>query len=997
MAGRELIFYDENGAAYQPVKHHNQASGRSAFRVKPVGASNKTAEFLELDSIEEVARAMLVQGLPARVKAVDGNGPVSVLRFGAERLVRYELAPDIANRLGVPATSASDGGSSVAAALAQLRQRFLAVYADFENAGAFQATSGSYHQAYRSRVDALLTATAAHTDEGWAVLQDVLTASQSGRGALPPFFDGDVNWRVVRARDADPARFDAALDTLVRSGDDPAVAVAAFNETFRPALDAIGESNTFRDTRVVPATVLAAVAPDRAISVRYTLYSNAERLLNDRTLFANKPITEGEYRAVLALAGQIRAAMTDWGWRPRDLWDVHGFVLATCADRDLADPVLAHFDGNAIFRDARQQWTTEQTAAFRTVATAVHDLGLDWWHVDIEHSPIRFGRKSAGRKKAEGVQGYLTLKPTPRIWFNELGKCVDLGVEHVLFDRDSVDSFAAVLDRHAGAIKAWKPPSSPRPGLWPDQSDEEAASPDATEQPSEQIEHMPTNLILHGPPGTGKTYATAAEAVRLCGEAVPGERAALMTAYRRLADAGRIEFVTFHQSYAYEDFVEGLRPTTAAGDEESEGGSASGGFRLQPVHGVFRRIAALAEQARRRPAGGVGFSLGDRQVFKMSLGRAGAEDHVYDAAIRGSYATLGWGGDVDWSGPEFDGKTGWQAIFNRWRKVEPEASGYSGHVVQTWRFRTSMREGDLVVVSQGNSKFRAIGEITGPYRFDLAGEPGFNHYRDVRWLLVLDEPLPVELIYNKGFSQASCYLLGRAHLKREALERLVPGDAPAAGGAPEQFVLVVDEINRGNISKVFGELITLLEPDKRLGMPNELTVRLPYSGDRFGVPANLHLVGTMNTADRSIALIDKALRRRFIFREMMPDPDLPELKAAGDSAGVDLGVFLRTINNRIEWLLDREHQVGHAWLLGCGTRAKLDAAMRERLIPLIAEYFLEDWGRVADVLGGRAGNPFLERVALTPPPGLAGEEPRYRWLVRPEFAADAYARAVASG
>ena len=509
-------------------------------------------------------------------------------------------------------------------------------------------------------------------------------------------------------------------------------------------------------------------------------------------------------------------------------------------------------------------------------------------------------------------------------------------------------------------------------------------------------EHDPINLILYGPPGTGKTFATAERAVRLCGED-PTDRDTVMAAYRRLQDAGRIEFVTFHQSYGYEEFVEGLRPTTEPGDGDGEGGKAAdAGFRLRPEPGVFRRIALLADQARRRPKRGGAFELGGRQVFKMSLGRAGAEEHIYDAAIAGGYAVLGWGGEVDWSDSKFDGKNGWQAIFDRWREEEPDASGYNPNVVQTWRFRTSMKPGDLVVVSEGNTRFRAIGEVRGPYRFDPTGEATYNHRRDVDWLLVLDEALPVELIYSKGFSQASCYLLSAANLKREALEGLLPGPGDdAASGTPDQFVLVIDEINRGNISKIFGELITLLEPDKRLGTPGALTVRLPYSKLPFGVPDNLHIVGTMNTADRSIALLDTALRRRFRFEELPPRPEL-----LGVVEGVNLSKLLTMLNERIEYLFDREHRIGHAYLMGCETRDALDQVIRHNVIPLLAEYFFEDWSKIAAVLGDvfpqdgkEHQGGFLNRQVLPSPfAAVEGDDaaPRHRWIVREMFSYEGF-------
>ncbi|MCW0197645.1 AAA family ATPase [Sphingopyxis sp.] len=274
------------------------------------------------------------------------------------------------------------------------------------------------------------------------------------------------------------------------------------------------------------------------------------------------------------------------------------------------------------------------------------------------------------------------------------------------------------------------------------------------------------------------------------------------------------------------------------------------------------------------------------------------------------------------------------------------------------------------------------------------GEPGYAHRRKVKWLWVDRDGVSVSEIYRRKFSMRTIYLLARAELNVPALERYMNSqrrDPSAATSTPDPFVLIIDEINRANISKVFGELITLLEPDKRIGQPNEIKLRLPYSGDEFGVPSNLHIIGTMNTADRSIALLDTALRRRFEFAEMMPDPDL--LADAAQLCGVDLPRLLRTLNERIEYLFDREHQVGHAYFISCQSRADLDERMRKRVIPLLTEYFYEDWAKVAAILGDHDGTRILKREELRAPAGLdedADMPPRWRWSVRHGFGPDAY-------
>lgn len=170
----------------------------------------------------------------------------------------------------------------------------------------------------------------------------------------------------------------------------------------------------------------------------------------------------------------------------------------------------------------------------------------------------------------------------------------------------------------------------------------------------------------------------------------------------------------------------------------------------------------------------------------------------------------------------------------------------------------------------------------------------------------------------------------------------------------KQFAIFIDEINRGNVSAIFGELITLIEQDKRLGNENELWAELPYSKTKFGIPPNLHIIGTMNTADRSVEALDTALRRRFEFEEVMPDTKVLEDKGEdgnGNAAGIHLPTLLKTINDRIEVLLDRDHTIGHSYFINVANEADLRAAFKNKVIPLLQEYFYGDYGKIGLVLG----------------------------------------------
>lgn len=163
-----------------------------------------------------------------------------------------------------------------------------------------------------------------------------------------------------------------------------------------------------------------------------------------------------------------------------------------------------------------------------------------------------------------------------------------------------------------------------------------------------------------------------------------------------------------------------------------------------------------------------------------------------------------------------------------------------------------------------------------------------------------------------------------------------------------RYAIFIDEINRGNVSAIFGELITLIEIDKRTGAKNELSIKLPYSKKEFSVPSNLDIYGTMNTADRSVEALDTALRRRFEFKEMMPNYDVITNEKV---EGISLSEVLKRINQRIELLIDRDHTIGHSYFVGVNTAEKLANAFNNRIVPLLQEYFYGDYGKIGLVLG----------------------------------------------
>lgn len=481
--------------------------------------------------------------------------------------------------------------------------------------------------------------------------------------------------------------------------------------------------------------------------------------------------------------------------------------------------------------------------------------------------------------------------------------------------------------------------------------------PEATANHENMEQHpmsIALNRIFYGPPGTGKTHHTINAAVEICDPefyaANAGNRdmikakyeALRMKDWRSVQGAGRIGFCTFHQSFGYEDFVEGIKPMKPAeGDSYLK-------YEVRP--GILKQMVQRAEFYASGEAAKVksqvslsNEEIGKAEFFKMSLGdTANSEEQmIYEYCVENNVVAIGFLGQHDLTG-----------MTEQQIRALPLAAGQTryDHTAMSI-FAHYLKPGSYVVVTFGNFVVRAIGRITGEYYYDPKSEIGYPHFRKVEWL-VTNEAIPWTEIYARQFSQQTIYKLKKEDVARDFF---VAGSAavntPASG---QNFVLIIDEINRGNVAGIFGELITLIEENKRKGRPEALEVTLPYSQEPFSIPDNLYIIGTMNTADRSVEALDAALRRRFSFVPMMPDTK--ELKPLQNSK-VDIRRLLNKVNERLVQLLDEDHQIGHShfWDLHEHTDPlpPLRRVFKDKVIPQLEEYFHRDRAKLQLVLGER--------------------------------------------
>ena len=437
--------------------------------------------------------------------------------------------------------------------------------------------------------------------------------------------------------------------------------------------------------------------------------------------------------------------------------------------------------------------------------------------------------------------------------------------------------------------------------------------------------YQPLNQILYGPPGTGKTYNTVLKAMSIIDNTeykdVSDEQySALKTRFDELKQAGQIEFVTFHQSYSYEEFVEGIKPYIP-----EWGTTDNTEVRYIGENGIFKRICKKAESPIIK-SNDNNLELNDNpKIWKVSLMKTGENDIRKDC-MENNRIRIGF----DKYGETINDET----IFD------------DGGSRVLSAFIDKMEIGDIVLSCYSEKTIDAIGVVTSEYKWNN-DFPQYKRYREVKWLAKGLNHNILEINNGTKFTLGTVYQLNNMSLKdvldivdeQEQVTSYKDNDKP--------YILIIDEINRGDVSKIFGELITLIEEDKRIGNKYQMKTTLPYSKESFGVPNNLYIIGTMNTADRSIALLDTALRRRFDFEEIMPRPELLGGKVV---EGINLQTLLTRINERITNKYDRDHQIGHSYLMGVNTKEQLERAYKNRILPLLNEYFYNESKTVAEIL-----------------------------------------------
>lgn len=454
------------------------------------------------------------------------------------------------------------------------------------------------------------------------------------------------------------------------------------------------------------------------------------------------------------------------------------------------------------------------------------------------------------------------------------------------------------------------------------------------------------NLILYGPPGTGKTFSTK----KIVEAFDRSSTESKSIKFEEIEKQGRVKFITFHQAYSYEEFLEGIRPRVIEDSEQSSG------LKYVIEDGILKQMANLASiQILKSDSKLKGMELvtNSSRIWKVSLGSRNKGENIYKDCKDNSEIAIEWLKNDNLEGKSYDEIFG--MLKNGMGAGDPVPTQDANSIDA---FVNEMNIGDMVLIYDGPKTIRDIGIIKEGYHY--GGGKDYPHTRKVVWLKEYKEPADiyeyngqtrltlktVYLLYRFNFSDL-INLIRQDEKKNDQLQ----GDNKSV-----PYYLIIDEINRGNISKIFGELITLIEKDKR----GTFSCILPYSKKPFSMPDNLYIIGTMNTADRSIALLDTALRRRFSFVEIEPDLSIfnnPELIASPRvNNNVDLAKLLGRLNKEITSKLDRDHRIGHSYFMDIISLSDLYNVWYYKVLPLLMEYFYGD----IDTLKGVTGPGFFD-------------------------------------
>ncbi|EJL4460445.1 AAA family ATPase, partial [Campylobacter coli] len=444
--------------------------------------------------------------------------------------------------------------------------------------------------------------------------------------------------------------------------------------------------------------------------------------------------------------------------------------------------------------------------------------------------------------------------------------------------------------------------------------------------------NLSLNQILYGPPGTGKTYHTIDKALEILGENLESrDRDEKKAKFDEYVKDGQIVFTTFHQSYGYEEFVEGIKPMM-----NNEANSQEIQYEIKD--GIFKDIC-------------------NRALENYENSNLNTEELREKIKLREKV----------------------EKFLNRLLETnEPISKTKGGNF-----FINSFNNNTIEIYSEDVERFDGIFKLSlSTFITLLKSNIEFNSAVEM-----------FKKVFDRDYADRThTYYFNLVNKFKEYEKQAVlkTEDNKISSNSLNSYIIIIDEINRGNVSKIFGELITLIEPSKRIGESEELKVTLPYSGKKFGVPKNVYILGTMNTADRSITSLDTALRRRFEFVEMMPDPDLlknvfickdvenpnKDEDYLGDDAKTEgfaeiLQNILISINKRIEFLLDREKTIGHAFFMSEAVKfnkdnwckpdkyeedwyvlsiSKLKSIFQNKIIPLLQEYFYNDYALISAVL-----------------------------------------------